>query len=169
MSSPSAEARIRGYSYALGVLAMAFVLTGCGMKVCLFSAVKGAVTRDGAPVANAEIERTYKWGWMNQTDSDKTRSDAQGRFSFDAAWSHSLLHGVLPLQPTIVQTITIRSNGQEYRAWSAAKYNFDDLGEIGRPLELTCELTAPDTNRKTHWGIGQLPPGATPEEEEDEP
>jgi hypothetical protein len=136
--------RARPVARALGWLALWIVAAGCGMKVCLFSAVKGVVTRNGAAVANAEVERTYKWGWMNQTSSDKTRTDAAGRFSFDTAWSRSLLHGVLPLQPTVVQTILIRSEGKEYRAWSTGKLNFDDLGEIGRPLELTCELTAPD-------------------------
>lgn len=128
------------------------------MKVCLFSAVRGVVTRNGAPVANAEVERSYQWGWMNRTDSDKTRSDAQGRFSFDAAWDRSVLHGMLPLQPTVFQTITIRSDGSEYRAWSKSKYNFDDLGELKRPLELRCELTKPDENHETHWGIGELAP-----------
>lgn len=128
------------------------------MKVCLFSAVRGVVTRNGVPVPNAEVERTYKWGWRASTESDKARTDAQGRFSFDAAWERSIVHGVLPLQPTVVQTITIRSDGAEYRAWSLGKYNFDDLGEVGRPLNLHCELTAPDSNRETHWGIAELSP-----------
>ena len=128
------------------------------MKACLFSATRGVVTRNGAPVANAEVERTYKWGWRDQTDSDKARTDAQGRFSFDTAWGSTLMHGVLPLHRMVIQTITIRDAGQEYRAWSLGKHNFDDLGEVGRPIVLSCELTAQDENRKTHWGIGQLEP-----------
>jgi hypothetical protein len=134
---------------------------GLSMKVYLFSATRGVVTRNGQPVENAEVERTYRWGSKNQEGSDKTVTDAQGRFAFDTAWDKSLIHGILPLHQSVAQRIFIRVDGAEYRAWSFPKDNFDDLGEIGRPLELICELTAQDIKREPHRGIAELAPAAS--------
>lgn len=140
------------------VLVIALLAMEMSMKACLFSATRGVVTRNGAPVANAEVSRTYNWGWLDSADSDSTRTDAQGRFSFDAVWKRTMMHGVLPLHRSVMQEIFVRVDGKEYRAWSFSKPNFDDLGEVGRPLELNCELAEPDKNRQTHWGIAQLAP-----------
>ena len=131
------------------------------MKVHLFSATRGVVTRNGIPIANAEVERTYRWGSKNQERSDKTHTDAEGRFAFETAWDRSLIHSILPLHQSVAQRIYVRVEGTEYRAWSFPKDNFDDLGEVGRPLELICELTAEDTLRKPHRGIAVLAPDAS--------
>lgn len=143
----------------LGVMALgAWLLMELSMKVYVFSPTHGVVTRDGVPVANAEVERSYKWGWLSKEGSEKTRTDSQGRFSFGEVTDWSIVHSFVPFPDRVGQRIVIRVGGKEYRAWETIKENFKPLGEIGRPIDLRCELNANDIFRETHGGIAELDP-----------
>jgi hypothetical protein len=47
----------------------------------------------------------------------------------------------MPIEPNIAQRIGVYENGQENIAWLMGKNNYDENGEIGRPLVLDVELT----------------------------
>ena len=107
----------------------------------MFSEVNAMVTLHGKPVVGAEIVRT-----SNELDStvytEKTITDAQGRFHFDALWVFSL-RNFIPAEPMIKQHINIYYQGQEYMGWLAVKGNYGHNDELDddKPLRFTCELS----------------------------
>ena len=114
-------------------------------QICMFSEVNAVVTLHGKPVAGAEIVRT-----SNELDStvytDKTTTDAQGRFHFDARWIFSLRQ-LMPFQPMVKQHITIYYAGGEYMGWQHSKngYGHNDELDHNKPLNFTCELSEEPT------------------------
>lgn len=110
-------------------------------KMSLFTEVVGVVLDHGKPVADAEVERVYNWGWKDKTVSVKTTTDADGRFRFDEVVESSFSGSLLPHEPVIVQKIFIRTGGQEYKAWTYTKHNYEPGGErMGQPIEIECPL-----------------------------
>ena len=107
----------------------------------MFSEVNAVVTLHGKPVAGAEIVRT-----SNELDSkvytEKTTTDAQGRFHFDALWVFSL-RNFIPANPMVEQHITLYYQNQEYMGWLALKGNYGHNDELddNKPLNFTCELS----------------------------
>jgi hypothetical protein len=114
-------------------------------QICLFSEVNAVLTLQGKPVAGAEIVRT-----ANQLDSkvytDKTTTNAQGRFHFAARYIFSLSN-FIPAEPMISQRVTIHYQGREYLGWRYSKHNYGHNGELDhdKPIKLTCELTEEPT------------------------
>ena len=110
-------------------------------QICMFSEVNAVVTLQGKPVAGAEIIRT-----SNELDSkvytEKTTTDAQGRFHFDALWVFSL-SGFIPAEPMIIQHMTLKYQGVEYMGWQHVKNGYGHNHELtgNKPLNLTCELS----------------------------
>ena len=110
-------------------------------QICMFSEVNAVVTLHGKPVAGAEIVRT-----SNELDStvytEKTTTDAQGRFHFDALWVFSLRH-FTPLNPMVFQRMAMHHQGHEYLGWDAVKGNYGHNDELddNKPLKLLCELS----------------------------
>ena len=109
----------------------------------LFSPVSGVVTKDGQPVAGAEVEQHYVWHWKDQSASTTVTTDGEGRFSFPQVTGSSFLGGLMPHEPVVEQRIVIRYEGREYLAWKHAKHSYEAGGELGGvPLELECALEA---------------------------
>jgi hypothetical protein len=140
-------------SYALFILiGTLFVITIPGVtmgfrpfQICLFSEVNAVLTLQGKPVAGAEIVRT-----ANQLNSkvytDKTTTDAQGRFHFAARYIFSLSN-FIPAEPVIVQRMTIHYQGEKYLGWEGVRSNYGKNNELDgdKPIKLTCELTEEPT------------------------
>lgn len=161
------------YALALGALrALAPTEANAMDRMCLFSAVHGVVLDHGKPVAGATIERSYNWGWNDQSGGDQTTTDAQGAFALPAIWGRSLLGAILPHEPVIEQTILIKYAGRTWKAWMKDKHNYHENGElagldddgklfgydasgklVGRPISLVCRLEAELKRRSTVYGI----------------
>ncbi len=120
-------------------------------KVCLFSEVNAIVTLDGKPVEGVEVVRTAEWANKgNKIYSDKTSTDKEGRFHFDAMYSNSFSKLSLST-PVIAQKIYLIHGGKEYQGWKNGKLNYDENGELdnGQPIVLSCELLAEPTKKDT--------------------
>ncbi len=114
-------------------------------KIYVFSDVTGIVLLDGSPVEGAEIIRTADHE-EDKVYSDRTKSGADGRFSFPAISTYSLRP--LMLGTIIRQEIKILHNGKAYLAWETTKHNKHLYGELNNAdadnpikLDLSCELT----------------------------
>jgi hypothetical protein len=92
-----------------------------GEELTLCSAMSGIVTDGGEPVAGAHVERRYLWHLKDQTGTDRTTTDAAGRFSLPAVTAKTFHGGLMPHQPLIEQTVSIRHDGRDYLAWELAK------------------------------------------------
>jgi len=110
------------------------------MKVCLFSEVNGVVTLEGKPVAGAEIVRTAEIN--DKPYTDKTVTDENGRFHFDAMYTHSV-NKILPMEPYMPQKILIKYKEEEYTAWRTSKRDYYENAEMedDKNIALKCELT----------------------------
>jgi hypothetical protein len=123
-------------------------------KVFLFSEVEGVVVHRGQPVAGATVERSYHWGWKDQTFSSTVATDASGRFSFPEDSRSSMGGSLLPHEPLITQKILIRHDGRQYEAWIFTKRNYDQNGELkGRKIRLTCDLDRTPSHTGKVYGI----------------
>lgn len=117
-------------------------------KMVIFSAVKGRVLDNGKPVAGAVVEREFRWAWKDETGTDKTTTGADGGFTMPAIERSSLLGSLLPHEPVIRQSLTIKHGGKSYEAWLYNKHNYDNNGELaGRALSLVCRLETPPQRR----------------------
>ena len=120
----------------------------------LFSAVQGQVTSNGQPVSGADVVRHYRWAWNKSEGNDTVRTDAQGRFTFDAVRKSGGMSGLVPHEPVIFQEIVIHHGGREYIAWQFTKHNYDDRGELrGKPMNLLCELAKPAVDNGHYFGL----------------
>jgi hypothetical protein len=107
------------------------------LKVCLFSEVNGQVTKDGKPVAGAEVMRSVELN--DKTYTDTTLTNAEGRYHFAERQVKSM-NSILPVEPFIPQLINIKYNKQQFIGWKMNKRNYDVNGEIDKALQLSCEL-----------------------------
>jgi len=109
------------------------------MKVCLFSEVNGVVLIEGKPVAGAEVVRTSK---MNDSIyTDKTVTDKQGRYHFDARYARSV-DKILPVQPMVEQNMTITYENKAHLGWETTKMNFKENGELNKIINVSCDLSS---------------------------
>ena len=117
-------------------------------KMVIFSTVQGRVLDNGKPVAGAQIERTFKWAWKDETGSDTATTGATGEFALPAIERSSFLGSLLPHEPVIRQSITIRHGGKAYEAWLHNKHSYDNNAELGgKPIRLVCKLETPPQRR----------------------
>lgn len=119
-------------------------------KLVLFSAVEGTISRNGAPVAGATVTREFLWSMKRETGSDTTVTDAAGRFSLPEITRRSLM-ALFPHEPVVRQTITIAVDGTSYKAWVYFKRNYDDNGELRRPIRLSCRLETEPVGRPASY------------------
>lgn len=157
-----AAGRSRGriLTVLIAAVALFLVLQGSVMaKMVLFSAVDGVVTLNGAPVAGAKVRREFNWGMKDENGGDSTVTDANGRFSLPVITRRSWL-AFLPHEPVVQQTILIDVAGTSYKAWMYFKRNYDNNGELRRPIRLACRLESdPDArpaSYNTVFGICDL-------------
>jgi hypothetical protein len=126
-------------------------------KMVIFSAVQGKVLLNGNAVKGAEIVRRYKWTWKREEAEDRTLTDEAGKFSMPSIERSSLLGSLLPHEPVIEQTITIRHQGRDYNAWMLDKRDYDLNGELqGKPIVMTCHLEAEPARHGKVFGICEL-------------
>lgn len=117
---------------------------GLGKTLYLFCEVGGTVLADGRPLAGAEVERSWFWGFKEQRGRETVTTDAQGRFRFAEHSESSLLGGLLPHEALVTQKIVIRHDGREYEAWMNTRRDYERNSELdGRPAELVCALETP--------------------------
>lgn len=106
-------------------------------KACVFSKVRGTVTRNGEPIVEATIIRDVTW---QKNSKDRTSSDTNGDFVFPAIYHHSLMK-YMPAEFVAHQTITIIHNDKTYLAWETTKRETDENAELGgKSIHLKCEL-----------------------------
>ena len=123
-------------------------------RMCLFSAVKGVVLDHGVPVEGATIERSYDWGWKNQSGSDNTLTGENGEFALPAIWGWSILGSLLPHEPFVTQTILITHGGKSYKGWLMDKRGYEENDELdGRPISVTCRLDTEPARHGKVFGI----------------
>jgi len=110
------------------------------MKVCLFSEVKGVVTLEGKPVSGAKIVRTAEIN--NKVYTDKTMTDENGKFHFDAMYTHSINKVMFIIEPVIPQTMIISHAENVYIGWSTVKRDYEVNTEFkdNKEIILSCEL-----------------------------
>ncbi|TBU75570.1 DUF6795 domain-containing protein [Phytopseudomonas daroniae] len=120
----------------------------------LFSEVEGIVLLDGQPVEGAEVERICHW--KDDLKTERTLTDASGRYHFPEITAKSLLWSLLPHEPVVFQTLRIHHQGKVHKGWVFTKHNYDNLGEVkDRRLKFSCDLnTEPIAHRETEiFGI----------------
>lgn len=128
-------------------------------KMVLFSAVSGKVLQDGKPVPGATVEREFRWAWKDETGTDAATTGAGGEFSFPKIERSSFLGSLLPHEPVVRQSLTIKVNGKSYEGWLLNKHNYDDNGEVEgkKPLRLVCRLeAAPARHPGGYYGICEV-------------
>lgn len=117
-------------------------------KMVIFSAVQGRVLDNGKPVAGAQIERTFKWAWKDETGSDTATTGVTGEFVLPAIERRSFLGSLLPHEPVIRQSITIRHGGKAYEAWLHNRHSYANHAELGgKAIRLVCKLETPPQHR----------------------
>lgn len=124
-------------------------------RLVLFSEVHGTVLKDGKPVEGAELIEKVVWSDNeNEIPPQHSVTDAKGAFSFPAIERKAGLLRLIPAQPTIQQTITIKYQGVEYTAWLHGKGSYNANTELdGKPINLVCELTRQPDYEGKHYGI----------------
>ena len=140
---------------AAGALLMAMQGTAMANMV-MFSAVSCKVLQGGLPVTGAMVEREFRWSWKSETGTDHTQTDAQGEFALPSIERSSLMGSLLPHEPNVRQTILIRHGGQTHKAWMFNKGNYEPLGELGRPIVMTCRLENKPSHHGDVFGICEL-------------
>lgn len=124
-------------------------------KLVVFSAVSGRVVQNGKPVAGAVVERTFEWQEEKSTDRATTAPD--GSFNLPKIERGSFLSSLLPSEPFTEQTIVIRHEGREYKAWYFVKRNYRENGELaGKPIRMACNLDSEPQARGKVFGICEL-------------
>ena len=127
-------------------------------KIYLFSEVNGVVTRDGQPVVGAEVIRSASYG---KTYTDKATTDKEGRFFF-SEMTISKISALVPGQHVIDQSIIIRNQDAEYKAWELTRVGSGPNAELDTQLSLLCELSneyiKQEFNYKVFWGTCRLDP-----------
>lgn len=126
-------------------------------KMVIFSAVRGQVLLNGAPVVGATVVREFDWAWKSEKGRDTALTDGQGRFAMDTITRSSFLGSLLPHEPVVRQTITIEHAGKRYMAWATYKHDYDENGELdGKPINVTCRLDAEPQRRGEVFGLCEL-------------
>lgn len=107
-------------------------------KVCVFSAVKAKLTRNGEPLKHVQVIRRWEW---NELKEDATTTDESGNFEFSAIYEKSLTR-LLPVELVVAQGLYVVDNAEERKVWSNSKREPEENAEFnGQPIEITCELT----------------------------
>ena len=143
----------------------AMALSGCSQmgQLVIFSELNGQVLAAGAPVAGAQIERSWDWGLTDEKGSDRTTSDAQGHFRLPAVNRRGGLRAWLPHEPFVEQTLRITNAGQTLDVWMLDKRNYRPGGELGagkaaNALAVTIVLDAPVAHNGPVYGRATISP-----------
>lgn len=134
--------------FVVGEPVMAF-----GKELVLASQFDGRLVRgDGSPAADIRLTRTLNWGWGSETITDETTSAADGSFSFPRVTRRSLTAGILPHTPSTAQEIIAHGPDGDVNIWFADKANYDENGELGHSIAVTCDLDREPSADALFWG-----------------
>jgi len=125
-----------------------------GKNLILCSPFNGTViTKGGKPAAGVELERKWVWGWNDQSGSDRSVSDANGRFDFPVVEGKSFTASFLPHEPNISQRIIAHQPSGDVEIWYAVKKNYELNSEMeGRPIKVVCALDTKPSDDGLYWG-----------------
>jgi len=122
----------------------------------LFSEVHGTVLNNGKPVEGAELVQKVVWSDNDNLDQHAL-SDRSGAFRFSPIERRAGLLRLIPAQPIMLQSTTIRYQGVEYEAWRHSKGSYNANTELdGKPIWLACELTQKPDFEGKHYGIWRV-------------
>jgi len=111
------------------------------------SKVEGTLLRNGIPIKNAVITRTYQLGDYTESVTNTTITDNNGKFVIPEGKEYRL---VLTIgEARIKQDITISIDEHQYVGWKYVKDNLQFHGEIYQPIILRCDTA---TNART-WEL----------------
>ena len=99
----------------------------------------------------AKVTREFLWSMKRENGSDTTVTDAAGRFTLPEISRRSLM-AMFPHEAVVRQSITIAIDGNSYKAWAYFKRNYDDNGELRRPIRLKCRLETEPASRPASYG-----------------
>jgi len=120
------------------------------MKVCVFSAVKARLTKNGEPLKGATVIRRWEW---QQAREDRTTTDDEGSFTFPAVFESSVTR-LLPVELVIGQALEVVNGDEKTLIWSFAKRKPEENSELkGRSIILRCELTEERKARRESGAI----------------
>ena len=95
------------------------------------------VSKDGKPLGEVKLERTWEWGWSSRSGTDVAVTGPDGRFRFPEVTGSSFLTH----EPVVTQTITVYGADRPVEIWNTDKHNYDRHGELGVwPINVICYL-----------------------------
>lgn len=127
-------------------IAAAIAISGCTTPgyYTLASQIKGQIVEGGAPVVGARIVYQNSSHWYGNRKIELA-TDANGKFRIPS-WKKASLITLLH-QPVIDHRLEILYRHKTYLGWKLTRLNYDGNGELGRRIELHCELSATVTKR----------------------
>lgn len=126
--------------FSVGAYTMSILDTG---KVCLFSGMKGVITLDGEPVANAKIIRTAN---RDGDKHDSAKTNNNGEFSFEPMFERTVTK-FLPQEFSASQKMVVEHNDKKYEIWTGVKRTPEENAEAkGKLLDVKCELALEEMN-----------------------
>ncbi len=107
----------------------------------LFSSIQGIVILNGEGVK--EIEVTRRIEWQDETYTESTFTNSEGRFIFNIITQETFFWRFSPQDPSIKQRVEILHEGKRRKAWEYQKKNYDLCSDSNlQPLTLYCDLDA---------------------------
>ena len=128
-----------------------FLVGGCAPTFeynYFFSETEGKVLVDGKPVSGITIKRWYRSNWYENDTLETTTTDDDGYFYFSDGREFSFI-GVAH-EPVIYQTIKIQYGNKEYLGWEYTKSTYDKNEEVGKQINIVCELTNNESKQTIH-------------------
>ena len=110
---------------------------------------------DGSPAADIEIRRD--WSWHGKSGSDRTETDAQGRFSFGAVPARRGFFGWLPMEDATSQRFYALLPGGEFNFLYIPDRSLGPGHETsGKPFDVRCRVGVDPDGDGFHWGTCEL-------------
>jgi hypothetical protein len=137
------------YKTLLGVILVAlsiFPRMGLGIDMTLCSPLKGQLLNKDVPMAGREIVRTYRGGFHDSKGEQKVVTDKLGRFVFPEIVEKSFWAGIIPHEPVITQSISLKHSTEEERILQFVKRSYELNSEYGvkyggRPIEIILDTS----------------------------
>lgn len=112
-----------------------------------------AVIQGNKPAAGIELERHWVWHWNDDSGSDRTVTDDNGKFNFPQIEGSSMSAMFLPHEPNIRQTIIARMPEGDLEIWNAVKASYELNSEMdGHPIKVICHLDKEPSANGLYWG-----------------